>query len=243
MDTLRQKAMIEIRVREVPLQLSGPVPENVLLGTELLGGCGGRWGAAREPPEKPARGGNRAGGHPEPAAAPTGGDRPPAPKRRSSRRRAPGRSRRREAPPPRHRERELEREEREREDRARVSLRRSRPRSSGGDAGAKDAGSFFLRVYAFVRKVPRGRVVTYGQVAALLGVPHGARAVGWAMRGLDPRQEARCRGTRGGLRRADLAARGSGWAGATPSAACRGRALRARPRGHGPSRNALTSGA
>ena len=43
---------------------------------------------------------------------------------------------------------------------------------------------FFARVYAFVRRVPRGRVVTYGQVAAILGVPRGARAVGWAMRAL-----------------------------------------------------------
>jgi methylated-DNA-protein-cysteine methyltransferase-like protein len=47
--------------------------------------------------------------------------------------------------------------------------------------------SFFSRVYAFVKRVPRGRVVTYGQVAALLGVPRGARAVGWALRGLDSR--------------------------------------------------------
>ena len=31
--------------------------------------------------------------------------------------------------------------------------------------------------------------MTYGQVAALLGVPRGARAVGWALRGLDPRRE------------------------------------------------------
>jgi methylated-DNA-protein-cysteine methyltransferase related protein len=49
--------------------------------------------------------------------------------------------------------------------------------------------SFFKRVYALVRRVPSGRVVTYGQVAALLGVPRGARAVGWALRGLDPRRE------------------------------------------------------
>jgi methylated-DNA-protein-cysteine methyltransferase-like protein len=48
--------------------------------------------------------------------------------------------------------------------------------------------SFFSRVYAFVKRVPRGRVVTYGQVAALLGVPRGARAVGWALRGLDSRR-------------------------------------------------------
>ena len=49
--------------------------------------------------------------------------------------------------------------------------------------------SFFARVYALVRRVPRGRVVTYGQVAALLGVPRGARAVGWALRGLNERRQ------------------------------------------------------
>src|SRR5436190_23442750 len=37
---------------------------------------------------------------------------------------------------------------------------------------------FRERVWAFVRSVPRGRVVTYGQVAAMLGVPFAARAVG-----------------------------------------------------------------
>ncbi len=40
----------------------------------------------------------------------------------------------------------------------------------------------FERVYALVRRVPRGRVVTYGQVARALGMPRGARTVGWAMR-------------------------------------------------------------
>ncbi|MGH7393789.1 MAG: MGMT family protein [Candidatus Rokuibacteriota bacterium] len=33
-----------------------------------------------------------------------------------------------------------------------------------------------------MRRVPRGRVVTYGQIAALLGRPGAARRVGWAMR-------------------------------------------------------------
>jgi methylated-DNA-protein-cysteine methyltransferase-like protein len=37
-------------------------------------------------------------------------------------------------------------------------------------------------VYAFVRQVPAGKVVTYGQVAALLDSPHAARAVGYALR-------------------------------------------------------------
>ena len=42
--------------------------------------------------------------------------------------------------------------------------------------------SFFERVYRLVRGIPKGRVATYGQVAALLGVPRGARAVGWALK-------------------------------------------------------------
>jgi methylated-DNA-protein-cysteine methyltransferase-like protein len=46
---------------------------------------------------------------------------------------------------------------------------------------------FFERVYRAVRAIPRGRVATYGQVARLLGVERGARAVGWALRAL-PRE-------------------------------------------------------
>lgn len=42
--------------------------------------------------------------------------------------------------------------------------------------------SFYTRVYALVRRVPRGRVVTYGQIARALGAPRAARTVGWAMR-------------------------------------------------------------
>lgn len=38
-----------------------------------------------------------------------------------------------------------------------------------------------------MRRVPRGRVVTYGQVATLVGQPRGARAVGWALRALGAR--------------------------------------------------------
>ena len=37
------------------------------------------------------------------------------------------------------------------------------------------------RVYALVRRVPRGRVATYGQIALLLGRPRGGREVGWAL--------------------------------------------------------------
>ena len=41
---------------------------------------------------------------------------------------------------------------------------------------------FFVHVYRLVAQVPKGEVVTYGQVAALLGAPRAARAVGTALR-------------------------------------------------------------
>lgn len=41
---------------------------------------------------------------------------------------------------------------------------------------------YFQRVYEIVARIPRGKVATYGQIAALLGEPRGARTVGWAMR-------------------------------------------------------------
>jgi methylated-DNA-protein-cysteine methyltransferase-like protein len=43
--------------------------------------------------------------------------------------------------------------------------------------------SFFKQVYAIVRTIPRGKVLTYGQIATLLGSPYMARQVGWAMHG------------------------------------------------------------
>jgi O-6-methylguanine DNA methyltransferase len=41
---------------------------------------------------------------------------------------------------------------------------------------------FERRVHAVVQRVPRGRVVTYGDVALLVGRPGAARAVGNVMR-------------------------------------------------------------
>ncbi len=37
-------------------------------------------------------------------------------------------------------------------------------------------------VYRLVRQIPRGKVATYGQLAALLGYPRAGRAVGYAMK-------------------------------------------------------------
>jgi methylated-DNA-protein-cysteine methyltransferase-like protein len=41
---------------------------------------------------------------------------------------------------------------------------------------------FYDAVYRLVREIPRGRVMTYGQIATILGQPRAARAVGYAMR-------------------------------------------------------------
>jgi len=45
--------------------------------------------------------------------------------------------------------------------------------------------SFSDRVYETVRRIPPGRVASYGDIAALLGTPRAARGVGWALHALD----------------------------------------------------------
>ena len=41
---------------------------------------------------------------------------------------------------------------------------------------------FFKQVYEVVEQIPYGRVISYGEIARLLGRPRAAREVGWAMR-------------------------------------------------------------
>ena len=40
---------------------------------------------------------------------------------------------------------------------------------------------FFQQVWELVRQIPKGRVTSYGAIAAALGMKSGARMVGWAM--------------------------------------------------------------
>src|SRR5688572_4857689 len=49
-------------------------------------------------------------------------------------------------------------------------------------SGKKDA-NFFELVYDIVRQIPKGRVTSYGAIAAALGAKSSARMVGWAMNG------------------------------------------------------------
>lgn len=40
---------------------------------------------------------------------------------------------------------------------------------------------FALKVIAFIKKVPHGKVASYSQIAALAGKPHAARGVSWIL--------------------------------------------------------------
>jgi len=44
------------------------------------------------------------------------------------------------------------------------------------------------QVYELVRRIPEGRVATYGQIAGLAGFPRHARQVGYALAGLKGRE-------------------------------------------------------
>lgn len=44
------------------------------------------------------------------------------------------------------------------------------------------SSSFFEKVYALCRQIPKGKVATYGQLAQLAGSPRAARAVGMCMK-------------------------------------------------------------
>ncbi|EFV01023.1 6-O-methylguanine DNA methyltransferase, DNA binding domain protein [Pseudoramibacter alactolyticus ATCC 23263] len=76
--------------------------------------------------------------------------------------------------------------------------------------------TFFEQVYALVARIPEGRVATYGQLAAMLGRPRGARTVGFAMRRCPEalpwqrvvRADGRIAGGQADLRRAVLAREG-----------------------------------
>jgi len=62
-----------------------------------------------------------------------------------------------------------------------VKKPRQQQRKRGAAAG--DTRSGWERVYRLVKKIPRGRVVTYGELARALKLPGGARTAGRAMAG------------------------------------------------------------
>lgn len=49
--------------------------------------------------------------------------------------------------------------------------------------------NFYEQVYAVVRRIPRGKVTSYGRIAQMLGRPRAARAVGYALNALKDQDE------------------------------------------------------
>jgi len=49
-----------------------------------------------------------------------------------------------------------------------------------------DKQDFFKKVYSVTKKIPYGKVSTYGDIAEACGIRSSARTVGWALNGCGP---------------------------------------------------------
>jgi methylated-DNA-protein-cysteine methyltransferase-like protein len=56
----------------------------------------------------------------------------------------------------------------------------------GSSAMTEHVAELYRAIYAVIRKIPRGTVATYGQVAELAGLPGGARVAGAALKTCKP---------------------------------------------------------
>ncbi len=59
---------------------------------------------------------------------------------------------------------------------------RQLPREDGHDEIGGAISESYQKIYAVVAAIPRGKVMTYGQVAAAAGLGRAARLVGYALR-------------------------------------------------------------
>ncbi|MDX6694235.1 MAG: methylated-DNA-protein-cysteine methyltransferase related protein [Blastocatellia bacterium] len=60
-----------------------------------------------------------------------------------------------------------------------------RPRVTEAGRAEQASASYRERVYEIVRRIPAGRVMTYGQIAEMLGEGYTARTVGYVMHAAD----------------------------------------------------------
>ena len=49
------------------------------------------------------------------------------------------------------------------------------------DSQGRAGLNFYERVYEVVKRIPEGKVATYGDIAAFIGAPRASRAVGYAL--------------------------------------------------------------
>ena len=56
-------------------------------------------------------------------------------------------------------------------------------KKSTKEKSEKQKKDFFNKVYDIAKKIPYGKVTTYGHIAEAVGIKSSARTVGWAMNG------------------------------------------------------------
>ncbi len=66
-----------------------------------------------------------------------------------------------------------------------MKMKRDISPSSVPDSSLVDTPSYRARVYEIVRRIPAGRVMTYGQIADILGEGYTPRTVGFVMHAAD----------------------------------------------------------
>ncbi len=62
-------------------------------------------------------------------------------------------------------------------------MKKKKKLSQNKDKTRKD---FFNKVYKITKKIPYGKVTTYGDIAEACGIRSAARTVGWALNGCGP---------------------------------------------------------
>jgi methylated-DNA-protein-cysteine methyltransferase-like protein len=75
--------------------------------------------------------------------------------------------------------------------------RKTTPKVARRTAKTPNLERLFKQIWAVVRRIPRGKVATYGQIAELAGLPGGGRVAGAAMKGAKGVPWQRVMGKRG----------------------------------------------
>ena len=87
----------------------------------------------------------------------------------------------------------------------------SRHRAAARAGGARELASSYARIYAAVRRIPHGRVATYGLIARIAGLPGHARQVGYALHALRDEHDDEVRSTNDAPARGRSTARDVPW--------------------------------
>lgn len=66
------------------------------------------------------------------------------------------------------------------------SLIKTTSNKSKKNQSGKKKQDFFKKVYSVTKKIPYGKVSTYGEIAEACGIRSSARTVGWALNGCGP---------------------------------------------------------